>query len=117
MSFHQKIVRNCKNPHVGLRRETSMRALLQSHRSCFVQFVPAEELTEKQQLLLEGKHPSPRKNQVTVLLQKMRHYNRLEEAELVFEQYKHFYHEVNDDDLALEKALNILRDLTPDELK
>lgn len=117
MSFHQKIVRSCKNPHVGLRRETSMRALLQSHRSCFVQFVPAEKLTEKQQLLLEGRHPSPRKNQVTVLLQKLRYYNRLEEAELVFERYKHFYREVGDDDPTLEEALMILRDLTPDELK
>ena len=117
MSFHQKIVKNCKNPHTGLRRETSMRALLASHRSCFEPFVPAKELTEKQQRILDGEDTNPRKGQVTVLLRKLRHYGRIDEANELFKRYEYMYREVHKGDLSVDEASKILCELTPEELK
>ena len=114
---YKKYVTNCRNPHVGMRRNTSARALHSSHRSCFDPFVPPEKLTDNQQLLLEGRHPHPRRNQVTALLRKLKHYGRLEEAERVFEQYKYFYQEVHKGDPSPVEAVSILEGLTPSDLK
>ena len=117
MSFHQKIVRNCKNPHVGLRYDTSARALHNSHRSCFEPFVPTGKLTEKQQRILDGEDTNPRKGQVTVLLRKLRYYDRIDEANELFKRYEFMYREVHKGDLPADEASKILYELTPDELK
>lgn len=117
MSFHQKIVRNCRNPHIGLKYDTSARALYSSHRSCFEPYVLSEKLTEKQQRILDGKDVSPRKGLVTVLLRKLRHYGRIDEANELFKRYEYMYREVHKGDLSVDEESKILCELTPDELK
>ena len=117
MSFHQKIVRNCRNPHKGLRINTSARALHSSHRSCFEPFVPKEELTELQQQIYDGVLSNPRKVDVIKTINKLKYYNRLEEVEKVYSLYGCMFHEIYEMDLTHKESIGILKSLTPEELK
>ena len=88
-----------------------------SHRSCFDPFVPKEELTENQQAILDGTHPGPRKVDVIKTINKLECYGRYDDATMVYDRYGYYFYEIYEGDPTVEKALQILFDLTPDDLK
>lgn len=116
MGYH-KFVTNCRNPHKSMRRDTSARALHSSHRSCFEPLLPREELTERQQMLLEGTHPNPNKAEVGRLLRKFEYYERFDDLKKIYDMYGYLYHEIYEGDPTPKEALEMLAALTPDDLK
>ena len=116
MAYH-KFVTNCRNPHKGLRYDTSARALYKSHRSCFEPNIPNRELTERQQAIYDGVFPDPTKRDIVVLIKKFEYYGRYDDVEKIYDMYGYFFHEIHEGDPSLEEAIAILDELTPDDLK
>lgn len=109
--------RMCRNPHKGMRIDTSARALQTSHRSCFGPEPMREALTEKQEAILNGTADNPRKTDVVRLLKKLEYFEKYDEMERIYDIYGYMFHEVHEGDPSPEEALDILDSLTPDDLK
>lgn len=117
MGYH-KFVEKCRNPHKGMRRDTSGRALANSHRAAcgnYNRFL--KPLTEKQQALYDGTNPHPRKRDVVELIQKFEHFEMFDDASKMYDMYGYMFHEVHEGDPTPEEAVAILDALTPDDLK
>lgn len=119
MSFHQKIVRSCRNPHKGMRINTSARALQCSHRSCFTDKKPYEGVpyTERQKAIISGEIIATRKQEIVVIMKKAESLEQYDIAEKVYDMYGHMFHEVHEGDPSQKEADAILEALTPDDLK
>ena len=88
MSLQQKIARSCRNPHKGMRLNTSERALASSHRSACGKYNRfCKPLTEKRQALYDGTNSSPRKRDVVELIMKFEHFEMFDDAAKMYDMY------------------------------
>lgn len=119
MSYH-KFVEKCRNPHKGLRRDTSGRALNRSHRGCFSRkkYFEGVPYTERQRQIIDGTTDRPvAKREVVITISKAESLEEYEVAQNLYEMYGYMFHEVHEGDPTPEEAMKILDDLTPDDLK
>ena len=101
---HKGFCRQCRNPHKGMRINTSGRALNSSHRSRFGTEPMREALTEKQEAILNGTADNPRKTHVVRLLKKLEYFEKYDDMERIYDLYRYMFHEVHEGDPSPEEA-------------
>ena len=113
--------RSCRNPHRGLRIDTSGRALNGSHRSCFTDRKQYEGLpfSKRQELIIAGAATDTpvKKQEVVIIMKKAESLGRHDVAEKVYELYGSIFREIHSGDPSPEEAAQILEELTPKNLQ
>ena len=96
----------------------SNKVFYKSHWGIFKEGPPPSKLTERQKTLLDGTCSGEiRKRDVVRLLNKLEAHERYEDAARLYDLYGYMFHEVCEGDPTPKEAEEILRRLTPDDLK